>query len=81
MEAAIMQAYPLTEARSHLEELVEAALRGETIIIEAETQSLVQLVPVGRQKKGRKAGSARGLIEVRDDFDAPLEDFAPYENP
>ncbi len=77
----MMQAYPLAEARSHLDELVEAALRGETVLIEGESQVMVQLVPYGRQKKGRKAGSARGLIEVREDFDAPLEDFAPYENP
>jgi hypothetical protein len=26
----------------------------------------------------RKAGSARGLIEIAPDFDAPLSDFAEY---
>jgi hypothetical protein len=25
-----------------------------------------------------KAGSAKGLIEIGTDFDAPLEDFKPY---
>ena len=26
----------------------------------------------------RKAGSAKGLVWMRDDFDAPLDDFAEY---
>ena len=25
-----------------------------------------------------KAGSAKGLVEIRPDFDEPLEDFKPY---
>ena len=29
-------------------------------------------------KRQRKAGSARGLIKIAPDFDAPLEDFADY---
>jgi hypothetical protein len=33
----------------------------------------------GVQKKpAPKAGSAKGLIRIAPDFDAPLEDFKPY---
>lgn len=30
------------------------------------------------ERPRRQAGSAKGLITVPDDFDDPLEDFAPY---
>jgi hypothetical protein len=26
----------------------------------------------------RKAGSAKGMVKMSDDFDAPLDDFAEY---
>jgi hypothetical protein len=29
-------------------------------------------------KPAPKAGSAKGLVEVASDFEAPLEDFKPY---
>lgn len=29
-------------------------------------------------RKKRKAGSAKGMFVMSDDFDAPLEDFAEY---
>jgi antitoxin (DNA-binding transcriptional repressor) of toxin-antitoxin stability system len=76
-----MQAYGLVDARTHLDELIEATLSGETIVITGKSQQAVQLVPVQAKRKPRKAGSAKGLIEIRDDFDEPLDDFAPYENP
>lgn len=31
-----------------------------------------------QRKQPRKAGSARGLIQMSDDFDEPLEDFREY---
>jgi hypothetical protein len=30
------------------------------------------------QTKVPKAGSAKGLIQIKPDFDQPLEDFKPY---
>ena len=30
------------------------------------------------ERPARRAGSARGLITVPEDFDDPLDDFAPY---
>ena len=35
----------------------------------------VQLVPVSRLRRARKARSAKGLIVIRDDFDEPLSEF------
>jgi hypothetical protein len=36
------------------------------------------LVPVKQVRQPRRPGSARGMIRMTDDFDAPLEDFQEY---
>ncbi len=72
-----MQQVTLDEAKERLSELVEAALGGEAVSIVTEGQQAVRLVPTG-PRPPRKAGSAKGLIWMSDDFDAPLEDFKEY---
>jgi antitoxin (DNA-binding transcriptional repressor) of toxin-antitoxin stability system len=67
--------YTTTEAKKHLKDLVDAALRGETVRIVKDDQTAVELVPLARSKGPRKFGSAKGLIKMTDDFDAPLPDF------
>lgn len=66
------------EAKSHLLELIQAALRGETVLIAQDDEQQVQLVPVTQKKRGRKAGSAKGTMTIAADFDAPLADFVEY---
>ncbi len=39
---------------------------------------MVQLVPVEPPKRQPQFGSAKGLIVMADDFDAPLADFDDY---
>lgn len=75
-----MQQINIAEASQHLPDLIEAALRGEEIVITKDEQPVVKLVPVSPVKKRwpAKAGSARGLIAISDDFDEPLEDFKNY---
>jgi antitoxin (DNA-binding transcriptional repressor) of toxin-antitoxin stability system len=73
-----MQELTPDEAKQHLAELIEAALRGEHVLIARDQQHAVRLVPVARDARNRRAGKARGLIAMREDFDAPLPDFAEY---
>lgn len=73
-----MHEYTLEEAGAHLAELMDAAMRGERVVIARDEEHAVQLVPVAPAKRRRQAGSARGLITMRDDFDAPLDDFTEY---
>lgn len=71
----------LDEAKRHLEELLEAAMRGERVVIADDAQHSVQLVPVtppSAPKRNRHAGMAKGMIVMVDDFDSPLPDFAEY---
>ncbi len=61
-----------------LQDLIDAALRGEPVFIERDDKALVQLIPLKRVSRPRKAGSAKGLLVMSPDFDAPLDDFAAY---
>ncbi|MBI1258905.1 MAG: DUF2281 domain-containing protein [Chloroflexi bacterium] len=73
-----MQRISLEDAQSELQVLVDAAVRGETVLIVGNDDQVVQLVPLTSRKHARKAGSAKGLITFADDFDAPLPDFDEY---
>ena len=66
------------EAQSRLADLIREAAEGEVVVIAREDGTAVRLVPIDSVGVPR-FGSARGLFTMADDFDAPLEDFAPYE--
>lgn len=58
--------------------LIDAVLKGEEIIIE-EDEKAVKLVPFQIVKPKPQFGSAKGLIEIKDNFDEPIEVFAEYQ--
>jgi prevent-host-death family protein len=66
------------EAQSRLADLVDAALRGEEVVIAQADRPLVRLAPVQTPKPRPRFGSAKGLIVLGPDFDAPLDDFREY---
>ena len=69
----------LTEASEELVQLVEAALKGEEVVILKDNQPVVKLALLKpTQRCSAKAGSAKGLVWMSDDFDEPLEDFKEY---
>ncbi len=50
----------------------------EAIIITKQGLPIAKIVGISKKKKQREFGSAKGLIKMADDFDAPLEDFKEY---
>jgi antitoxin (DNA-binding transcriptional repressor) of toxin-antitoxin stability system len=64
-----------SEAKRRLRDLIDAAMRGETVVIVGEDQKSVQLVPVQAIEPHPQFGSAQGLVHISDDFDEPLVDF------
>ena len=64
----------MEEAQSRLLELIEAALRGEAVVIPKDDQEAVQWMPARRLVR-RQFGSAKGQVFMAGDFDAPLTDF------
>ena len=73
-----MQQIALKDAETRLIELIGMAEVGEEVIIAKEDGSTFKIVPVLSTKPYPKFGSAKGLIEMSDDFDDPLEDFEDY---
>lgn len=67
----------LAEATKRLRDLINAAISGEAVFIKNDHQ-VVQLVPVEPSQRRPQFGSAKGLITMADDFDAPLMDFEEY---
>ena len=74
----MMEQVTLIEAQTHLTDLINAAFKGKTVLIAKNKRQLVQLVPVMHTAKRRHFGSAKGLITMADDFDAPLADLNEY---
>jgi antitoxin (DNA-binding transcriptional repressor) of toxin-antitoxin stability system len=72
-----MHEFSLTEAQKKLAELVDDALNGEEVLIKKDAHTAVKLTAVLKSGPPR-FGSAKGLIEIRADFDDPLLDFHPY---
>ncbi len=63
----------LHDAKTQLSRLVEAAAKGEEIIIAKAGKPMARLVPLRPSaRKERKPGGLKGKIWVAEDFDAPL---------
>lgn len=78
----------MPEAQQHLPELLLSAERGEAVEIIAETGCSFRLALQSKPPAALVAnptwlgypypGSCEGLIEVSDDFDAPLDELKEY---
>jgi prevent-host-death family protein len=65
------------DLKTQITDLVEAAMRGDKVVITKNGRQIVQLVPMKTARR-RKFGSARGKIKFARDFNAPLSDFREY---
>ena len=73
-----MKTFTVEEAKQNLDEVLEHAKQGGTVII-ADDEQAYQLVATIAPKKGpRKAGMFEGKIKIAEDLDDPLPDFEPY---
>jgi prevent-host-death family protein len=66
------------DAKSRLSELVAAAEGGEEVVIARSGVPAVRLVAVVVEHPPVRLGALEGQIEIGEDFDEPLSDFAPY---
>ena len=68
----------LENVKAQLEKVIQTALDGEEVVITEDQEAVLKLVPVRRSNGKRRAGTAKGLISMAEDFDEPLEDFKEY---
>jgi len=77
-----MNQVSLKEAENTLSALIQKVIKGEEVLITQNQEPIAKLISVyvekSTSKKRIKAGSAKGLIKIADDFDEPLEDFKDY---
>ncbi|MEA1969888.1 MAG: DUF2281 domain-containing protein [Thermodesulfobacteriota bacterium] len=73
-----MQQIALEKAEARLAELIEIVAGGEEVVITKDDGSAFKIISVLYKRPYPKFGSAKGLIEMSDDFDEPLEDFEEY---
>ncbi len=53
--------------------------KAKKILEDLEDLDLIKVQEIGKKKKPRKFGSMKGsVVQIADDFDAPLEDFEEY---
>ena len=60
----------LYEAKTHLSALVDAAERGDEIIIVKKGVAKARLAPIGPRKRARKPSKLMRITFIADDFDA-----------
>ena len=68
----------VAEAKARLSELIDAALRGEEVVIARRNVPVVRLSLVESARVKPRFGKLKGRVRLTADFDAPLDDFAPY---
>ena len=69
----------IEEAATNLEFLIREAATGAEVVITRGDTPLARLVAAeAPPRKARQAGSARGMVWMAPDFEAPLEDFKDY---
>ena len=69
-----MPLFNIHEAKTHLSRLLARVEAGEEVVIARAGRPVARLVAVTTDTSPREPGSARGLFQVPDDFDAPLPD-------
>ena len=74
-----MQTVTVAEAAEKLTDLIDAALRGEEIVI-TKGDRTIQLTPK-QPVKNRKAGSAKGQIWMSDDFEQDFHNESTSAKP
>jgi prevent-host-death family protein len=65
------------EVKTKIADLIEAALRGDKVVISKNGRQIIQLVPMKTARR-RKFGSAKGKIKFNKGYDEPLADFREY---
>ena len=67
-----METFNIHEAKTHLSRLLERVASGEEIIIAKAGKPIARLVGFAPKRGTRRGGQWRGLVNIREDFDAPL---------
>ena len=69
-----MISFDVHEAKTHLSRLLERVAAGEEILISKAGKPMAKLIPLSKPQNNRVPGLDKGVVQIPDDFDAPLPD-------
>jgi antitoxin (DNA-binding transcriptional repressor) of toxin-antitoxin stability system len=73
-----MTTVAIEQAQKELARLIDDVALGESVVITRDQVPVAQLVPITGPAPKPTFGSAKGMVRMADDFEAPLEDFRDY---
>ncbi|MCU0917186.1 MAG: type II toxin-antitoxin system prevent-host-death family antitoxin [Planctomycetes bacterium] len=73
-----MTTVAIEQAQQELARLIDDVVLGERVVITRNQVPVAELVPVTRPVATPTFGSAKSLVKMSEDFDAPLDDFRDY---
>ncbi len=73
-----MTTVAIEQAQKELSRLIDDVALGEHIVITRNEVPVAQLVPVTPPAPKPTFGSAKGMVRISEDFEAPLDDFRDY---
>jgi antitoxin (DNA-binding transcriptional repressor) of toxin-antitoxin stability system len=73
-----MTTVAIEQAQRDLSQLIDVVAHGEHVVITRDQIPVAELVSVPRSNPKPTFGSARGMMTMSEDFDAPIEDFREY---
>lgn len=73
-----MTTVAIEQAQKDLSRLIEDVALGEHVVITKDQIPVAELVPVTQPTAQPTFGSARDMVRMSDDFEAPLDAFLDY---
>jgi len=73
-----MTTVAIEQAQRELAQLIDDVALGEHVIITRNQVPVAELVPVTHRIPKPTFGSAKGMVRMSDDFEAPIDDFRDY---
>ena len=73
-----MTTVAIEQAQRDLSQLIEDVALGEYVVITRNQVPVAQLVPVTHPIPKPTFGSAKGMVRMSEDFEAPIDDFGDY---
>jgi len=75
-----MTTVAIEQAQRDLSRLIEDVVLGEHVVITRNQVPVAELIPVTRPILKPTFGSARGLVNMSEDFESPIDDFRDYRD-
>ena len=73
-----MRTVAIEQVQENLLRLIDDVASGEHVVITRNQVPVAELIPVAHPNLKPVFGSAKGMMTMSEDFDAPMDDFQGY---